>query len=119
MKCAALGGRAEREPDEMFNERVEPSRQTGGGESMGWTSKQRRQNGDCSAEKRILAKKRRGGLLEEGVGSSMLTAGRVRRGSGHRHRCVDASLALVEDGDDLEWRADLESLAGIAEGGGH
>lgn len=23
------------------------------------------------------------------------------------------------DGDDLEWRADLESLAGIVEGGGH
>ena len=79
---------------------------------MGWTSKQRRQNGDCSAEKRILAKKRRGGLLEEGVGSSMLTAGRVRRGSGHRHRCVDASLALVEDGDDLEWQADRELREG-------
>jgi hypothetical protein len=47
-----------------------------------------------------------------GVGSSMLLGGSVRRGSGHRERCVNATFALAEDGDDLEWRADLEWLEG-------
>ena len=46
------------------------------------------------------------------LGSSMLRGGRVRRGSGHRHRCIEASLARMEYGDDLEWRADLEWLEG-------
>jgi hypothetical protein len=26
--------------------------------------------------------------------------------------CVEASMALMEDGDDLEWQADLEWLEG-------
>jgi hypothetical protein len=46
------------------------------------------------------------------LGSSMLRGGRVRRGSGHRYRCIEASLARMEYGDDLEWRADLEWLEG-------
>jgi hypothetical protein len=57
-------------------------------------------------------KKSRRGLLEEGGWSSMLARGRVRRGSGHRQWCIDASMALMEDGDDLEWQADLEWLEG-------
>jgi hypothetical protein len=48
----------------------------------------------------------------EGVDSSMLAAGRGRRGSGHQPWCVGTSLAPVEDGDDLEWQADLEWLEG-------
>jgi hypothetical protein len=47
-----------------------------------------------------------------GVGSSMLGVGRVRGGSGHRPRFVETSLALVDDGDDLKWRADLKCLEG-------
>lgn len=47
-----------------------------------------------------------------GVGSSMLRSVRVRRGSEHREPCVEAFLAPVEDGDDLQWRADLEWLEG-------
>jgi hypothetical protein len=72
-------------------------------------------------------KKSQRGLLEEGDWSSMLAQGRVRRGSGHRPgyiavwfggvwfggvRCIEASMALMEDGDDLEWQADLEWLEG-------
>jgi hypothetical protein len=67
-------------------------------------------------------KKSRRGLLEEGGWSSMLAQGRVRRGSGHRlgfiqARCIavrfiGVSMALMEDGDDLEWQADLEWLEG-------
>jgi len=72
-------------------------------------------------------KKSRRGLLEEGGWSSMLAQGRVRRGSGHRLGCVavwfigvrciavwfiGVSMALMEDGDDLEWQADLEWLEG-------
>ena len=67
-------------------------------------------------------KKSQRGLLEEGDWSSMLAQGRVRRGSGHRQWCagawcagewcVEASMALMEDGDDLEWQADLEWLEG-------
>ena len=43
-------------------------------------------------------------VFEGGVGTRVVASS--RRGPGG-------------DGDDLEWRADLESLAGIAEGGGH
>jgi hypothetical protein len=72
-------------------------------------------------------KKSRRGLLEEGSWSSMLARGRVRRGSGHRQWCAavwligvwcvaewlfGVSMALMEDGDDLEWQADLEWLEG-------
>lgn len=62
-------------------------------------------------------KKSQRGLLEEGDWSSMLAQGRVRRGSGHRQWCaepwcIEASMALMEDGDDLEWQADLEWLEG-------
>jgi hypothetical protein len=68
----------------------------------------------CGRFPRSIPARKKGGedCWMRGVGSSMLGVGRVRRGSGHRRRCVGPSWALVEDGDDLEWQADLEWLEG-------